>query len=108
MGRTLKFDRDDQKCLEVEVRGAKGKTKKCMLPLSGSLDLGDSMELMKAYNKPKKKRDHAFFLWFYDFACRHISKQVIDSLSQDQFGKLAQKWQEESDRADETEASLGE
>lgn len=105
MGRTLKFDRDDQKCLEVEVRGAKGKTKKCMLPLSGSLDLGDSMELMKAYNKPKKKRDHAFFLWFYDFCCRHLGKATVDAMSADQFRHLADVWQDESDKDG---ASLGE
>ena len=104
----LFLGKEDVRVLEVHVPTPKGKERVYKLPLAGSLDLGDSMAMMRAYNAPKRKRDRAFFLWFYDFACRHISKQVIDSLSQDQFGKLAQKWQEESDRADETEASLGE
>ena len=104
----LRFDHEDVKALEVHVPKPNGKDRVYRLPLAGSLSLGDSMAMMRAYNAPKRKRDRAFFLWFYEFCCRYVDKRAIDSLSQDQFSLLAEKWQEESDRAAEGEASLGE
>jgi len=96
-GKVLRFERERKRCLEVHVAGAGGKEKVYELPLAGSLDLGESMALMRAYNAPKKRRDNAFFMWFYDFVCKHVDKRAVDSLSADQFRAIAEAWQGESD-----------
>ena len=105
MASVIKFEKEERQALEVHVQSPDGGESVYQLPLSGSLNMGESMGLMKAYDAPEEKRDNAFFVWFYDFACRNVSKVVVDSLTTDQFRQLADTWQSESQAAG---ASLGE
>lgn len=88
----------------------KTKTEVKRLPLADSFSLDDSMSFVRANNAPKKKRDKAMFRWCYEFFCRHLGREFVGSLTQEQIIALSNRWIEASNEVD-TEAggaTLGE
>lgn len=92
--RTVRLGGDEGRYLVVQIEGQQ---REYRVPLADSLKMADAMALRKVMAAPSKRRDGLFFEWFYGFFCRYVPEKVTGQLSMDDFGTLAQAWNEASE-----------
>lgn len=60
------------------------------LPLASQLSTGEAMALQAALHDGDGGTELA--LRFYEMVCRHVPKEAVDALSQEDFAALIDKW----------------
>lgn len=84
--------------LEVHVAGRK---KTYVIPGMNDLSMGDLMVFRRVSKMPEEERDDAYADAFYALCCKYVDKDVIDSLTLDDFKALMDAYGEVSDETGE-------
>lgn len=86
------------KCLEVRVAGS---DESYLIPLASNLPIGDAMAISELEGLEGDALGRATVRFFHTMACRCMPRDVVDSLSMEDFNALIEAWGEASGIAEE-------
>lgn len=97
MAGAIELGGGEVRSIPVRVK-AQGKARTYHVPLRGSLRMADIVLLRKV-----GEDGEANMMLYYEFFCRYVPQEAIDSLTEDEFISLFRQWDAASDEDGVTE-----